>query len=100
MPARAPVHGNATLILTITRQGTVGKDLQTFYALRYVDSVPEIGKPAWRLTKPDGEFFDVILNEHGAQCTCPDFVWRREHRDPKGCKHIAALRSVGLLKNE
>ena len=33
----------------------------------------------------------------GAVCDCPDFVFRRDGLDPKGCLHIRAMRAVGLL---
>jgi predicted nucleic acid-binding Zn finger protein len=52
------------------------------------------------LVKPGGEFYEVILRDHGAECSCPDFIFARENRDRKGCKHIAGLRAVGLLRRE
>jgi hypothetical protein len=49
--------------------------------------------PALSLTKPDGTRYEIANGE----CTCPDFVYCRDRIDPKGCKHVAALRAVGLL---
>jgi hypothetical protein len=41
--------------------------------------------------------FDVAETVHGAVCDCPDFVFRRDGLDPRGCLHIRAMRAVGLL---
>jgi hypothetical protein len=41
--------------------------------------------------------FDVAETRHGAVCDCPDFVFRRDGLDPRGCLHIRAMRAVGLL---
>jgi hypothetical protein len=51
----------------------------------------------YRLTKPDGQAHDVHHDDRGEHCTCGDFTFRREGIDPKGCKHIRALRAWGLL---
>ncbi|MHC5540140.1 hypothetical protein ACYOEI_18120, partial [Singulisphaera rosea] len=34
---------------------------------------------------------------HGCECTCADFVFNRDGKDPEGCKHIRALTVHGLL---
>jgi hypothetical protein len=52
---------------------------------------------AWRLTKPDGESYDVSVGRYGDSCTCGDFVWRREGLTDVGCKHCRAARAVGLI---
>jgi hypothetical protein len=52
---------------------------------------------AFRLTKRSGEFHDVSHQVYGHECTCGDFVFRRDGIDPAGCKHIRAARAVGLL---
>lgn len=85
-----PVSGRCRLIAVINDQ---------FYWLRSLTPDPRVADPAWRLTKEDaaGTFYDVHVDEHGAKCTCPDFVVRRENKDSKGCKHVAALRQMGLL---
>ena len=93
---RNPVHGRAHLVLAIVMETPKGK-VTTTYMLRYLHPYPE-AVPAWRLTKEDASSWDVHLSEHGPMCTCPDFVYARDHQDDKGCKHIAALRSVGLLR--
>lgn len=76
-----------TCRLTLTIRGTV-------YAVRRVAS--EDGR-AFRLGKRDGEAHDVAETPYGPTCTCGDYVWRREHLDPAGCKHIRSLRAVGLI---
>lgn len=35
---------------------------------------------------------------HGPICDCPDFIFRHDGIDPKGCKHIRALRALGLIR--
>ncbi len=55
------------------------------------------GTRAFRLTKAGGEAHDVSRGLHGDECTCGDFVFRRDGIDPKGCKHIRAARALGLL---
>ena len=44
--------------------------------------------------------FDVAETVHGATCDCPDFVFRRDGLDPRGCLHIRAMRAVGLLNGD
>lgn len=69
------------------------------YLIEQLDSHPEIGCPAYILHLKDGSHssYEIVVRPWGAECSCPDFAFRREHIDPKGCKHIAALRAVGLL---
>jgi hypothetical protein len=55
------------------------------------------GIKAFRLVKPDGEFHDVSRHLHGMECTCGDFVWRRDGLDSAGCKHVKAMKACGLL---
>ena len=92
MPKREAVKGKARLTISVS-----GKP-ETVYTLHWLDPNPEVAYPAWRLTKADGTSYDVALLPHGAECTCEDFIWCRANKDPKGCKHCAALRAVGLLK--
>jgi hypothetical protein len=66
------------------------------YRVRKLD--PEFGQHrAFRLTKPDGEFHDVLDGIYGPECSCGDFIWRRDGIDPTGCRHIKAARATGLL---
>ncbi len=106
MPTRAPVHGRAKLTRTdqadfLTIETARGI---TEYLISYLEPDKEIGCPAWRLTKlengrPTGENFDIILRPHGAECSCPDWLYRRQYYDRAGCKHLKGMRAVGLLKN-
>src|SRR5262245_31280132 len=52
---------------------------------------------AFRLNKPDGTLYDVAQTPYGAQCDCPDFVYRRDGLDPAGCKHVQALVAQGMI---
>lgn len=56
---------------------------------------------AWRLAKrgADGAVYDVAERIDGAECTCPDYEVRRRGLDPSGCKHVKALRAVGLIEH-
>jgi hypothetical protein len=53
---------------------------------------------AWRLRKADGTTYWVAETPYGPTCDCPDQVWRREGRDPAGCKHLRSLRAAGLVE--
>jgi hypothetical protein len=86
-PAPKPATGRCGLTLRINGQS---------YRVRKLDA--EFGRVrAFRLTKPDGDFHDVIDGIYGAECSCADFIWRRDGLDPKGCKHIRAARATGLI---
>jgi hypothetical protein len=85
--APAPVSGRCSLTLKINGVP---------YRVRKLD--PEFGRHrAFRLTKRDGDFHDVIDGLYGAECTCGDFVFRRDGLDPTGCKHVKACRACGLI---
>jgi hypothetical protein len=68
------------------------------YALEPIRSeLPEVSR-AWRLaSKATGNAYDVHQGPAGAGCDCPDQTWRHDGRDATGCKHIQALRLMGLL---
>ncbi len=83
-----PAAGTTTLTLGIN--GT------TYQVLR-LHPHPEVSAVAFRLRKPDGTAYDVALTTHGQECTCPDFVFSRDGKDPAGCKHLKAMRAWGLL---
>ena len=52
---------------------------------------------AFRLRKFDGIEYDIAQTTHGMTCDCPDFTFKREGIDPRGCKHIKALVECGLI---
>jgi hypothetical protein len=57
------------------------------------------GSPVYRLDYRD-KVYDVTPDTAslaGATCDCPDYIHRRAGLDSAGCRHIKALRSVGLL---
>jgi hypothetical protein len=87
-PTAAP-----TVALTLT----VG---DTAYAIRPI-ACTEHEDVAWRVTKPDGTAYEIGRSHLTGWCicSCPDFLWKHADAglgDP-GCKHIRALRSLGLL---
>lgn len=57
---------------------------------------PEVTR-AWRLRRADGETYTVADTTDGATCECMDFLYRHDGRDQDGCKHIRALRVLGLI---
>ncbi len=70
------------------------------YAVRRIgaDGRPFGTIKAFRLRRTDtGELHDVAQLPTGCECTCGDFVWRRDGLDPAGCKHVRALKAWGLL---
>jgi hypothetical protein len=53
---------------------------------------------AWRLHKVNTPTrHDVAETLDGVTCSCGDQRFRHEGRDAAGCKHIRALRALGLL---
>ncbi len=69
------------------------------FSVRPIQSEDDQIHRAFRLRrKPfrSGVIFDVAETVHGAVCDCPDFVFRRDGLDPRGCLHIRAMRAVGL----
>jgi hypothetical protein len=87
VPAPKPATGKCGLTLRINGVP---------YKVRKLDA--EFGRVrAFRLAKPDGEFHDVIDGLYGAECSCGDFVFRRDGIDPAGCKHVKACRATGLI---
>ncbi|SRR5579883_3672025 len=83
-----PASGTTTL--------TLGINGAAYQVLR-LHPHPEVAALAFRLRKQDGESYDVALTAHGAECSCPDFTFHRDGKDPSGCKHVKALRAWSLL---
>jgi hypothetical protein len=72
---------------------------RTVYDVRPVRCPPEHAARAFRLIKADGTLYDVAQTPFGAECDCPDFIFRRDGIDPAGCKHVKALVANGLIEN-
>jgi len=91
-----PVHGTAKLVLFITGVP---------YAVRNINPTFPHGNLGWSLTRADKDVINGVITYQILQCgqvigcSCADFTYRRGN-DPHGCKHIAALRAVGLLPPE
>lgn len=94
---RLPVAGKSSLVLVIYRQMESKQIVPTEYVLVNLTRDNVVADPLWRLLKDDGSSYDVSVADGYTTCTCADFTYEREHKDPKGCKHIAALRQHGLL---
>lgn len=70
---------------------------QNVYQVHPVSCASGAAIRAFRLNKADGTLYDVAQTAYGAQCDCPDFVYRRDGLDPAGCKHVQALVAQGLI---
>jgi hypothetical protein len=74
----------------------------TAYQVERLDPDKVLALVAYRLTKPDGELYDVALTAtYGPECSCPDYIFNRADKDPEDlgrCKHIVALQDWGLLR--
>jgi hypothetical protein len=84
-------RGSCRLTLTANR---------VLFSVRPVQSEDDQIKRAFRLRRipfRSAVIFDVAETVQGATCDCPDFVFRRDGLDPRGCLHIRAMRAVGLL---
>ena len=68
-----------------------------------VRSTPRLDPAAvlksFELRKPDGALYQVSQFHYGCECTCPDFIYRRDGIDPAGCKHIKALCACRIIEN-
>jgi hypothetical protein len=88
-----PVHGKARLRgdqLTITVKHENGKTLTTTYTVARSERTI-------RLTKADGEFYDVsFANKDQPRCPCGDLNFR--DREDGLCKHLRGLVAVGLIR--
>ena len=75
----------------------------TAYQVERLDPDKVLALVAYRLTKPNGELYDVALTPtFGPECSCPDWIFNRADKDPAGlgkCKHIVALEDWGLLRS-
>jgi hypothetical protein len=69
----------------------------TRYQLRSIACADPIGRAAFRLVKDDGTVYDLVQTRHGPECDCPDFIFRRDGLDPRGCKHVRALVAAGMM---
>jgi hypothetical protein len=76
----------------------------TWYRVTRLKSDPDIGAPAWRLTKhpeateKEETFYDVIQRPHGVECSCPAGTYG-ESKGIVECKHAKCLKQVGLLRD-
>jgi hypothetical protein len=67
------------------------------YSVRPVNPESDDVIRAWRLRRADGTSYVVAETADGATCECGDQVWRHEGLDRVGCKHVRALRALGLI---
>ncbi len=87
-----PATGTCRLVLAIQTGTTT-----TAYRVRPIRVDRQAATKAYRLAKPDGTVYTIAETQHGLECTCPDWTFNRDGRDPAGCKHIKAMVAVGLL---
>ena len=70
---------------------------KTRYVLSRLRCDGGIGRRAFQLLKDDGTIYDVIQTRYGPECDCPDFIFRRDGLDARGCKHIQALVAARMI---
>lgn len=89
-PTATPQQRSALLWLQIRLVDEV-----TMYSIRPITT--EAGSLlGWRLSKDADSHYNIMLHPYET-CDCADFEYRREGKDPKGCKHILALRAFHLM---
>lgn len=82
---------------------TIAREKKSFsYLVEKFNAHPNVASECLTLTKlvngnPSDERYEVWINENGTHCTCWDFLSRRDGVDRKGCKHIAACKTLGLI---
>ncbi len=55
--------------------------------------------PTWRLSKADGEVYDVSRDDYElVVCTCPHYEFRLRGNSAGPCKHGKALIGLGLIE--
>ncbi|AGA26047.1 hypothetical protein Sinac_1669 [Singulisphaera acidiphila DSM 18658] len=69
----------------------------TTYEVEPVPCDPGTALQCFALRKSNQVVYHVSRHDHGAECTCADFEFNRNHRDPLGCKHIRAMVAIGVL---
>ena len=97
MPRKQPAQRRAKLthdahniwIMGVTPKG----DDIAIYAIVTVTTEPE---PSYKLVKYDGTKYTVAVHKGRASCTCEAYEYSRQMN--KSCKHIWAMREVGMLK--
>src|SRR5947209_1592205 len=96
--------GSTSLKLTITVIRKNGKEITNVYRVRGIHPHANSGVvKAFDLSKLGSpEHYSVAVFNYGErglcpECTCGDYVNRRESVDPQGCKHIRSLRAHGLI---
>jgi hypothetical protein len=86
-PAPKPTTGKCGLTLSINGQRYKVRPLPADFG----------GIKAFRITKEDGDFHDISRHVHGVECTCANFIWRRDGIDERGCKHVRSFKALGLI---
>lgn len=88
-PVEAETKQVATLTLTIAG---------THYRVRKLTPEDPSVVACYSVRKRGAEeSYHVSQHRTGLVCTCADWEFKRNGKDPKGCKHIRAIVAVGLL---
>jgi hypothetical protein len=66
---------------------------ETAYQVTILRPDPLVAKAAYRFAKRDGTVYDVAVRPDGIECSCADYVFRRDGKAGKDgqCKHIRRL---------
>jgi hypothetical protein len=69
----------------------------TYYGVEALPSEDETVHKVIRLRKEDSTIYDVASTIYGDICDCPDFLFNSKESPEHPCKHILALKGVGIL---
>ena len=70
---------------------------ETAYNVRPVATVETVEVKAFHLTREGSPPYRVSQTDRGFRCSCPDAQYRHGDPDDAGCKHVRAMRAVGLV---
>ncbi len=88
-----PVQGTARWIIKPGRAaaGVLAINRVPYLVTEHRDDGRTTG---YRVQKEDGTSYDLDTSGKVWTCECRDYEYRRAGKDPKGCKHVAALRKA------
>lgn len=91
-----PARGTFRARLDGSRLTIDSGELKT-YEVEILKSDPSIASKAIRLRGANGALVDVAVYPWGTECDCGSYIYR-SHSTGEPCRHIRALRGVGLIR--
>jgi hypothetical protein len=82
-------------VLSVTTTDCNGKPIVGTYLVRacLAPAGEMLGYQLAKVGDPEA-VYDLDTTADPWSCTCNDFLFRRENRDAKGCRHVAGLRAA------